>query len=129
MENHAVVAVINYEDKVFLGKKSRDSQKFLAGEWHVPGETVHDEESDEQALIRGMREETGLEITVGAYLGSHTTPTGKEARWYDCYTKTDRFKCGSDLEEGAWVPKNQVLEHCGTRATNIWSEEIKKYFR
>ena len=77
MIKHAVVAVVNCRDKILLGKKRKDSPKFLAGEWHIPGETVEDGESDQEALIRGMREEAGLEIEVGKYLGSHATPTSQ----------------------------------------------------
>ena len=63
--SHAVVAVVNYNGKVLLGKKIKNSPKALAGQWHIPGESVEDNESDEEALIRGIREEAGLEIEVG----------------------------------------------------------------
>ncbi|MEK6915907.1 MAG: NUDIX hydrolase [Nanoarchaeota archaeon] len=129
MSKHAVVAVVNYHDKILLGKKKQDSPKFLAGEWHIPGENVEDNESDQEALIRGIKEEAKLEITVGKYLGKHTTPTSqKEARWYECFASDSQVVCGSDLGDIKWVPRNEVLSHCGSKVTTLWPENIKKYF-
>ena len=130
MVNHAVVAVVNYEGKLLVGKKRKDSLKFLAGEWHIPGETVENSESDEEALKRGMREEAGLDIRVGRYLGKHITPTSqKEALWYECFADTSQVTCGSDLEDIKWIPCNEVLSHFSSRVTDLWSAEIKNYFR
>ncbi|SRR3989344_8097383 len=130
MIKHAVVAVVNCRDKILLGKKRKDSPKFLAGEWHIPGETVEDGESDQEALIRGMREEAGLEIEVGKYLGNHATPTSqREAKWYECSAKTDKVFVGSDLEDIKWIPRKEVLNYCSPRATELWPQNIQDYFR
>lgn len=100
----AVIAIIRYQDNVLLGKKKTSSEKFLAGEVHIPGETVEDNETDEQALIRGMKEETGLDITVGKLIGKSIIPTSKsEARWYECFAKTDKAVAGGDLEKVGWI--------------------------
>jgi 8-oxo-dGTP diphosphatase len=128
MSKHAVVAIIRYGEKVLLGKKKSDSKKFLAGMWHVPGEDVEGEETDEEALRRGMKEETGLEINVGKYLSMHTTPTHKEIRWYECNATTDETVCGSDLEEIKWVEKTRVIETVDKIVSDLWPPEIKKYF-
>jgi 8-oxo-dGTP diphosphatase len=130
MVRHAVVAVVNYDEKILVGKKRGDFPKFLAGKWHIPGETVEEGESDQEALIRGMREESGLEISVGRYLGKHTTPTSqKEAIWYECFATTDQVTIGSDLEDINWVPRAEVLEYCSPRAVELWPKEIQDYFR
>ena len=126
----AVIAIINYQDKVLIGKKKSNSEKFLRGEWHIPGETIEQEESDEEALVRGMREQTGVEIKVGRYIGSHITPSSKkEARWYECFSDTEKVIPGSDLERLKWVSKKDALDFCGTRAINLWPKEIIKYFQ
>lgn len=125
----AVIGIINYNGKVLVGKKRRDSNKFLAGEWHIPGETIEDGETDEDALIRGFQEEAGLEIRVGKYLSSHTTPTSKkEAKWYECFSKTDKVIPGSDLEKVEWILKNKVLKICSKKAYSLWPKEILDYF-
>jgi len=129
IKNRAVVAIVNYNGLVLIGKKRKDSHKFLAGEWHIPGENVEGDESDEEALIRGMREEASLDIRIGEYIASHKTPTSrKEARWYECFADTNEVKCGSDLEELKWVTKNEVLKTCSERAYSLWPREIIEYF-
>lgn len=125
----AVVAIINYQDKILIGKKRTDSKKFLAGKWHIPGETVERNEEDEQALIRGIKEETGLDIIVGRYIASHITPTSKsEARWYECFSQTDKVTPGSDLEELKWVDKKKVLSMCSDKAVSLWAKKVIDYF-
>ncbi len=129
MPLRAVIAVIHYNGKVLIGKKRSDSPKFLAGLWHMPGETVRPRESDKEALIRGMGEETGLEITVGRYLASHVIPMNKEVRWYECFSNSGNAVAGSDLAEVKWIDKRQVSTYCDPKVRDHWPEEIKNYFR
>jgi len=77
MVGYAVAAIVNYNGKVLLGKKRKDSSNVLAGEWHLLGEKVENGESDESALLRCLREEASLDIKVGKYLASHFSPTNK----------------------------------------------------
>ena len=126
---HAVVAVVNYDGRILLGKKLKTSSKMLAGKWHIPGESVESNESDEEALIRGMREEAGLEIKVGRYLGSSITPSSKnEAKWYECFSSTDNIIPGSDLEDAKFVQRNEVLNYCDERFKD-YPKEIQDYFK
>tara|TARA_Y100000310_G_C20544956_1_gene745135 strand:+ start:547 stop:942 length:396 start_codon:yes stop_codon:yes gene_type:complete len=128
MGEDAVVAVINYDDRVLIGKKRSDSQKRMAGEWHVLGEGLESGESDEDGLIRCGREEVRLEITVGDFIGQHITPTsGRTARWYECFADTDEIYPSSDLEDAKWVSKAEVLGYCSSRVDS-WSEDIRAYF-
>lgn len=129
MPLHAVVAVINFNGKILIGKKRSDSPRFLAGKWHIPGETVRPNESDEEALKRGMREKTGLEIIVGRYLASHPTPSNKMVLWYECFSKNDETIAGSNLEETRWVDKRQIIDYCSQGVRDLWPEEMKDYFR
>lgn len=127
---HAVVAVINYEGNILIGKKRSDSQKFLAGKWHIPGGRVETGEDDQTALIREMMEEAGIEIYVKRYITSYKTPTSRrEARWYECFALTDNVTPGDDLEAVRWIPKNRVLEFCDNKAISLFSEEIIDYFK
>ena len=47
----------------------------LAGLWELPGGKVAAGESDAAALIRELREELGIEVTVGARLGDDVALT------------------------------------------------------
>lgn len=44
------------------------------GLWSVPGGRIEAGETDDQAVIREVREETGLEVTCGRLLGSAELP-------------------------------------------------------
>ena len=124
----AVSGIVNYCGKVLIGKKRSDSKKFLAGCWHIPGETIEGDETDKVALKRGFIEETNLEIKVGNYICSSITPTSKtEIRWYECFSETDSVKPGSDLEELKWVPKKNVIKECDKKAIGLWPQEVRDY--
>jgi len=128
-EKRALVAIVNFGGKILIGKKKTSSPKFLAGEWHIPGETAEAEETDEEVLIRGVKEEAGLDIRVGGYIASHITPTSKrEAKWYECFADTDRITIGSDLEDAKFVQRKEVLKICSRRAYSLWPKEIIDYF-
>jgi 8-oxo-dGTP diphosphatase len=124
----AVVAIINYNGKILIGKKIKDSPKFLAGKWHIPGETVLPGEDDKTALIRGMREETGISIIIGDYIGKSKTPSLKEARWYECFAQTDKVLAAGDLEKTLWVPKNSVINFLDMEIKRFWPKEVVYYF-
>ena len=123
-----VVAIVNYNGKILLGKKRSDSPKFFAGKWHVPGGTIEEGESDEIALIREIKEEANLNITVGKYLGENSSPTHRNLRWYECSAETDKAIAGSDLEDVKWVGKNEVLSSVDSRLVSLLSEDIINYF-
>jgi 8-oxo-dGTP diphosphatase len=58
----AVGAVILDGDRVLLVKRRQEP---LKGEWSLPGGAVESGEALEAALVREVREETGLDVVVG----------------------------------------------------------------
>jgi NADH pyrophosphatase NudC (nudix superfamily) len=123
----SVVGIImNQHGDILLGKKRKDSPKVLAGCWHIPGETIKDNET---ALIRGAKEEANLEIVVGKYVcSSIAPPSHTKARWYECFSDTEKITPGSDLEEVKWVSKKEVIKYCKGKAVEFWPKEIINYF-
>lgn len=128
-----VVAVINYNGKILIGKKRSDSSKKFAGMWHIPGEGLNLNESVKSGLLRLMREElcssnSRIKTTLGKCLGKSYSPSGRVLTWYECFVDKDNFEAGSDLEEIKWVDKNKVLQECNSKAIKYWPKGIKNYF-
>jgi len=124
----AVAGIVNnFYGEILIGKKNLDKEGFLKGKWHIPGETLEPGEDDKSALIRGIKEETGIEIIVGRYLGKYLTPKNNEVRWYECVALNYDIKVGSDLSDAKWVPRKKVLKYCDRESILLWPKEVLKY--
>ena len=121
--NHIVRAVISYRDDILLGKR-RD----LPSEWDIPARNVVKGELYEEALKICVKEQTGIDITIGSYLGGGRINGGRSARWYECFAKTKNGTPDGDLEEIIWVPKKKVIVQCGEMVISRWSKSIREYF-
>ena len=64
-----VAAIIERDGKILLAQRS--SQSDQAGLWEFAGGKVEAGESQPQALIRELREELGIDATIGEYIASH----------------------------------------------------------
>jgi 8-oxo-dGTP diphosphatase len=59
----AAAVLIDEQNRVLLAQRPRG--KSMAGLWEFPGGKVDDGELPEQALVRELREELGIETSVG----------------------------------------------------------------
>lgn len=68
MDEQIVVAgALVVDGALLVAQRERPAE--LAGLWELPGGKVSEGEADADALIRELREELGVEVTVGARLG------------------------------------------------------------
>jgi 8-oxo-dGTP diphosphatase len=78
-----------------------------AGLWSIPGGRIEPGETDAEALVREMREETGLEVEPGPLLGRVQRPgRGREVidiRDYAATVTGGTLRAGDDAAEARWV--------------------------
>jgi 8-oxo-dGTP diphosphatase len=85
-----------------------------AGEWSVPGGRVERDELLAEAVVREVREETGLEAVCGPLVGwverfdegNHFVILDFEVTVLDDQTPV----AGDDAAEVAWVPLDDVID-------------------
>ncbi len=97
----------------------RERPPELAGLWELPGGKVAAGESDADALMRELREELGVEVTVGARLGAEVTlsPTMTLRAYLVTLASGSphphdhralRWVRAGDLDALAWVPADRA---------------------
>ena len=112
MEPIRVVAAVIVRDGKVLACR-RAPHKSLAGLWEFPGGKVEPGETDEVALAREIREELGIDITVGAFIAESVAPAGETmihliAYWAETTTGGEFSSTDHDLME--WMSPASLLE-------------------
>lgn len=106
IEMRVVAAVIRNGDE-FLACR-RAPHKNLAGKWEFPGGKVEISESDQQALVREIKEELNVDILVGDLVTVSTNTSGTtEIVMYSYLAKLHAEKPvkSSDHDQMMWVTK------------------------
>ncbi len=95
--------------RLLLIKRGHDPE---AGRWSLPGGRVEPGESDVQALVREMREETGLIVQPGPLVGAVERPgpggSVLEIRDYAATVTGGTLAAGDDAVDARWVAAADV---------------------
>lgn len=82
------------------------------GSWSLPGGRVEAGETDEAACRREVAEETGLDVVVGALVGTVELagPSGVtyEIRDYTCRLLGGELRCGDDASDVGWFAPSDL---------------------
>ncbi|MEW9529243.1 NUDIX hydrolase [Microbispora sp. NPDC049125] len=97
--------VVDQDARILLVRRGRPPG---AGLWSLPGGRVEPGETDEQALRRELREETGLDVTAGPLAGTVQRP-GPGGVTYDIHDYLAAFTAGplvpgDDAADARWWP-------------------------
>ncbi|MGV0738905.1 (deoxy)nucleoside triphosphate pyrophosphohydrolase [Mycobacterium syngnathidarum] len=118
MDAQIVVAgALFSSDRLLVAQRQRPPE--LAGLWELPGGKVAVGESDADALTRELREELGVEVTVGSRLGTdvalkpgmtlrayRVTLTSGSPRPHD--HRALRWVTVDELDQLPWVPADRA---------------------
>jgi mutator protein MutT len=80
--------------------------------WEFPGGKVEQGESDEQALVREIREELGVQIEVGDYLATSVNKAGDldiELVAFRANIAEGQVTRSSDHDEFKWAYKERMV--------------------
>ena len=83
-----------------------------AGTWSVPGGRVEGGESDADAVVREVREETGLVVRAGELVGRLERP-GPDGSVYDiadyaAEVVSGRLAAATDASDARWVEESEL---------------------
>jgi mutator protein MutT len=84
-----------------------------AGLWSIPGGRIEPGETDAEALVREMREETGLAVQAGPLLGTVRRPVPGglavlDIRDYAATVTGGTLRPGDDAAEARWVAVSEL---------------------
>lgn len=105
-----VGAVVHSDDGRLLLVRRRNEPGL--GQWSIPGGRVEPGEDDPAAVRREVLEETGLDVVVGAWLGTVALPgpggVVYDVRDYACALMGGRLRAGDDADDARFVDRAWV---------------------
>ena len=96
--------ITDAQGRLLLTKRGHPPQ---AGYWSLPGGRIEPGESDHEALVREVQEETGLRVNPGRLVGSVELPGSGDAildiRDYAATVTGGNLSPGDDADDARWV--------------------------
>lgn len=107
-----VAALIKKDNKVLIARRSTGFQDVL-GKWEFPGGKVENDETEENAIEREIKEEFEMDIRAIKFLTNNVCkyPTKTiDLRLYECEYLSGDF-CLHDHSEYVFVKKEDILKY------------------
>lgn len=105
-----VAAVIRHHDLYLCVRRGPAKYDYIANKWEFPGGKVESGETNEEAILREIKEELKMDIKIQSFLMtvSHTYP--------DFHLTMDTFLCETSSKELTltehqdflWLPKDKL---------------------
>jgi len=113
MQNKIVIGIVTRGKQVLIVRRKQKERDLL---WQFPGGAIKNDETAENAIVRELKEETGINVLPIKYLGERIHPsTGKEINYWVCeFISGDLHISDVDLDEVAWVPIFRLLSYFTT---------------
>lgn len=113
MQEKVVIGIIKKDSYVVIVRRKQSEGKLL---WQFPGGCVEEGEIEEQAIIRELKEETGVDTRIIKCLGNRIHPsTNKQISYWACeYLSGILSTSDEDLDKVIWVKTDKVFEYFTT---------------
>lgn len=127
-----VVGLIKKDSKVLLGQKPPGVGPY-PNTWHIPDGGVNlEEENCEEAILREIREETGLEVKnlkkvawdTDVELDKQGEPTYYIFLQFSCDYESGKLTPGDDMHRFEWVEINNLSNYNLNKPTRILLEKL-----
>ena len=124
-----VLGIVRKNGKILIGKKQEGYHPMnLSGKWHIIGGKVEENETEEEAIKREIKEETGLEIKILEKVGEKMVDVeGKKIKivTFVCEAKEGKPVAKSDLVDIKWVEVNDLLKNICEESKQMLPENIE----
>jgi len=124
-----VVGIINIEDQILMIRRSKKEGNL---EWCFPGGKVEENETKEEACIREVYEETGVNVIIKKKLGERIHPDTKiKITYFLCHYIVGEFKISNpnEIRQISLKTKVEIENIVGTDIFYPVKDYIKKYIK
>lgn len=121
-----VAALIKKDGKVLIAKRSTGDENVF-GKWEFPGGKVENNETEESAIVREIKEEFELDIDSKRFIINNICEYPSKTvdlRLYECEYISGNFKL-HDHSEYAWVEIEKLLEYDLAQADIPLAQHLK----
>lgn len=131
----ATKAFVSYGGKILILREAKGyAEGTNTGFFDVPGGRVNPGERFDECLKREVKEETGLEVSVGRpFFVNEWRPVVKGEQWqvvgifFECITDAEDVILGPDHSEYKWIdPKNSLKENLIPSLHTVFDAYLKE---
>ncbi|MDU6924847.1 8-oxo-dGTP diphosphatase MutT [Franconibacter helveticus 513] len=99
----------NRQGEIFITRRAADAH--MANKWEFPGGKVEAGESPEQALVRELAEETGINVTSATLFESleYQFPDRHITLWFFLVESWEGEPWGKEGQPGRWVAQGELI--------------------